>query len=144
MPDKINGDDASSLVHKNDINSRLTTTSTKANVIQEKCIPNESINDSAEESIHFRPLSSKIAKHDKKEQILSSDNDESILHVENKKTTNENSTNSNQIKEDGNNKMMSSSPFKGISLKDFESQRKIIEEQNKQKKEMLYKAIELQ
>ncbi|XP_037821958.1 RAB6-interacting golgin isoform X2 [Lucilia sericata] len=34
------------------------------------------------------------------------------------------------------------SPFKGISLKDFESHRKMIEEQNRQKKEMLYKAIE--
>lgn len=34
------------------------------------------------------------------------------------------------------------SPFKGISLKDFEQHRKIIEEQNKQKKQMLYKAIE--
>ena len=36
------------------------------------------------------------------------------------------------------------SPFKGISLKDFESHRKMIEEQNRQKKEMLYKAIEQQ
>ncbi|XP_065362375.1 RAB6-interacting golgin [Calliphora vicina] len=34
------------------------------------------------------------------------------------------------------------SPFKGISLKDFESHRKMIEEQNRQKKEILYKAIE--
>lgn len=36
------------------------------------------------------------------------------------------------------------SPFKGISLKDFESHRKMIEEQNRQKKEMLHKAIEQQ
>lgn len=36
------------------------------------------------------------------------------------------------------------SPFKGISLKDFESHRKMIEEQNRQKKDMLYKAIEKQ
>ncbi|EDV97002.1 RAB6-interacting golgin [Drosophila grimshawi] len=34
------------------------------------------------------------------------------------------------------------SPFKGVSLKDFEQHRKMIEEQNKQKKQMLYKAIE--
>ncbi|EDW79952.1 uncharacterized protein Dwil_GK18053 [Drosophila willistoni] len=34
------------------------------------------------------------------------------------------------------------SPFKGISLKDFEQHRKMIEEQNKQKKQMLYQAIE--
>lgn len=34
------------------------------------------------------------------------------------------------------------SPFKGISLKDFESHRKMIEEQNKQKKDLLQKAIE--
>lgn len=37
-----------------------------------------------------------------------------------------------------------STPFKGISLKDFEDQRRLIEEQNRQKKEMLYKAIEQQ
>lgn len=36
------------------------------------------------------------------------------------------------------------SPFKGISLREFETQRKLIEEQNKQKKELLHKAIELQ
>ncbi|KAH8380062.1 hypothetical protein KR009_008729 [Drosophila setifemur] len=34
------------------------------------------------------------------------------------------------------------SPFKGVSLKDFEQHRRMIEEQNKQKKQMLYKAIE--
>ncbi|EDW17814.1 RAB6-interacting golgin [Drosophila mojavensis] len=34
------------------------------------------------------------------------------------------------------------SPFKGVSLKDFEQHRKMIQEQNKQKKEMLYQAIE--
>lgn len=32
--------------------------------------------------------------------------------------------------------------YQGISLKDFEQHRKLIEEQNKQKKEMLTKAIE--
>ncbi|XP_037045324.1 uncharacterized protein LOC119080855 [Bradysia coprophila] len=32
--------------------------------------------------------------------------------------------------------------FKGISLKDYESQRRMVEEQNKQKKEILYRAIE--
>lgn len=34
--------------------------------------------------------------------------------------------------------------FKGVSLKDYESQRRMVEEQNKQKKEILYKAIEQQ
>ncbi|XP_055911732.1 RAB6-interacting golgin [Eupeodes corollae] len=34
------------------------------------------------------------------------------------------------------------SPFKGVSLKDFEVHRKLIEEQNKQKKDLLHKAIE--
>lgn len=34
--------------------------------------------------------------------------------------------------------------FKGISLKDYESQRRMVEEQNKQKKEILYRAIEQQ
>ncbi|XP_036336363.1 RAB6-interacting golgin [Rhagoletis pomonella] len=35
------------------------------------------------------------------------------------------------------------SPFKGVSLREFETQRKLVEEQNKQKKELLHKAIEL-
>lgn len=39
-------------------------------------------------------------------------------------------------------RLSTDSPFKGISLKDFEQHRKMIEEQNKQKKQMLYKAIE--
>ncbi|EDW33449.1 GL15484 [Drosophila persimilis] len=34
------------------------------------------------------------------------------------------------------------SPFKGVSLQDFEQHRKMIQEQNKQKKQMLYQAIE--
>lgn len=34
--------------------------------------------------------------------------------------------------------------FKGVSLKDYESQRRMVEEQNKQKKEILYRAIEQQ
>ncbi|XP_034481563.1 RAB6-interacting golgin [Drosophila innubila] len=39
-------------------------------------------------------------------------------------------------------RLSTDSPFKGISLKDFEQHRRMIEEQNKQKKQMLYKAIE--
>lgn len=35
-------------------------------------------------------------------------------------------------------------PFKGISLKDYEAQRRMVEEQNKHKKDLLYKAIEQQ
>lgn len=35
-------------------------------------------------------------------------------------------------------------PFKGISLKDYEAQRRMVEEQNKHKKDILYKAIEQQ
>lgn len=34
--------------------------------------------------------------------------------------------------------------MKGISLKDYENQRRMVEEQNKQKKEILYRAIEQQ
>lgn len=33
-------------------------------------------------------------------------------------------------------------PFKGMSLKDFEQQRKLMQEQNRQKRDMLHKAIE--
>lgn len=35
-------------------------------------------------------------------------------------------------------------PFKGMSLKDFEQQRKLMEEQNRQKRDILHKAIEQQ
>uniref|UniRef100_A0A6B2EKZ7 RAB6-interacting golgin n=1 Tax=Phlebotomus kandelakii TaxID=1109342 RepID=A0A6B2EKZ7_9DIPT len=34
------------------------------------------------------------------------------------------------------------SPFRGVSLREFESQRKLMEDHNKQKQELLYKAIE--
>lgn len=34
--------------------------------------------------------------------------------------------------------------FKGVSLKDYESQRRMVEEQNKHKKQILYRAIEQQ
>ncbi|KAH8398772.1 hypothetical protein KR222_003125 [Zaprionus bogoriensis] len=42
----------------------------------------------------------------------------------------------------GEQQLQTDSPFKGVSLKDFEQHRKLIEEQNKQKKQLLYKAIE--
>lgn len=35
-------------------------------------------------------------------------------------------------------------PLKGVSLRDFESHRRMIEEQNRHKKAMLYKVIEQQ
>ncbi|KAM8709094.1 hypothetical protein ACLKA7_015980 [Drosophila subpalustris] len=61
-------------------------------------------------------------------KISSTDDDASIL------PSTKDSTDDRRISTD--------SPFKGISLKDFEQHRKMIEEQNKQKKQMLYKAIE--
>lgn len=76
---------------------------------------------SLQEAVHFRPLSTKIES----KEVPS---DESILHVDKSEE---------KIKT-----INGGSPFKGVSLKDFESQRKMIEEQNKQKKDLLYKAIE--
>ncbi|XP_030385301.1 RAB6-interacting golgin [Scaptodrosophila lebanonensis] len=45
-------------------------------------------------------------------------------------------------KDSNGDRLNTDSPFKGISLKDFEQHRKMIQEQNKQKKQMLYEAIE--
>lgn len=41
-------------------------------------------------------------------------------------------------------KSLSPTLFQGISLKDYEAQRRMVEEQNKHKKEILCKAIEQQ
>lgn len=75
-----------------------------------------------QEAVHFKPLPKKVYPPE----------DESILQLEKE----------NGIKDESD--VSTSSPFKGMSLKDFESRRKVVEEQNKMNKELLYKAIEQQ
>lgn len=65
--------------------------------------------------------------------------DSSILKVN---STDDDSSILPSTKDSTEERISTDSPFKGISLKDFEQHRKMIQEQNKQKKEMLYQAIE--
>lgn len=89
-----------------------------------------------QEAVHFRPLPAvRRQSKSKEENGDNEDSDESILHI----SRSDNESNGINLEKKP---VTVNSPFKGISLKDFESQRKLIEEQNKQKKAMLYKAIE--
>lgn len=78
---------------------------------------------SLQEAIHFRPLPPKAnALPEDDLSAVSTDCEQGIIESQ----------------------QPAQSPFQGVSLKDFESQRRMQEEQNRQKKEMLYKAIEQQ
>lgn len=80
-----------------------------------------------QEAVHFKPLPKKVYPPE----------DESILQLGNGNGIQDESDEKNSEK-------IEPSPFKGMSLKDFESRRKVVEEQNKMNKELLYKAIEQQ
>lgn len=100
------------------------------------------------EAVHFQTLSTKNEPNTNDRNCSKTnetdESDESILHLS--KNENENSNSSeiiqNSEKFQNENQLSQMSPFRGISLKDFEAQRKIREEQNKIKKDILYKAIE--
>lgn len=79
----------------------------------------ELANNHLQDALHFKPLPPKPLPIDE------------IVEIE------------NEIKKPGDS-TTNSIAFKGISLKDYESQRRMVEEQNKQKKEILYRAIEQQ
>lgn len=84
----------------------------------------DSFSQKIQEAIHFKPL----PKH---ETEVPSAADESILNV--------------NLSIDSDNTSPLVNPTKmGVSLRDFETQRKLIEEQNRQKKDILCKAIEQQ
>lgn len=80
-----------------------------------------------QEAVHFKPLQKKVYPPE----------DESILQLGKENGIEDESEDRSFGKNDP-------SPFKGMSLKDFESRRKVVEEQNKMNKELLYKAIEQQ
>ncbi|XP_030572486.1 RAB6-interacting golgin [Drosophila novamexicana] len=65
--------------------------------------------------------------------------DSSILKIS---STDDNASILPSTKDSTDDRLSTDSPFKGISLKDFEQHRKLIQEQNKQKKQLLYQAIE--
>lgn len=106
---------------KNDVNIK-TTTATNANdtTLEEVVDLDESMSTSLEDAIYYKPRS----KSRKSEEKVSTtedidDDDEKVEEV----------------------------PLpvvRGISMKDFQSHQKLMEEQNKQKKDLLYKAIEKQ
>lgn len=77
---------------------------------------------SLQEAVHFRPLST--------QRSVSSEDTNGTNSIGKMGTNDDDS--------DGEPRSL----FQGISLKDFEQHRKMVEEQNKQKKEMLTKAIE--
>lgn len=82
----------------------------------------ESLNN-LNEAVYFKPLPN-IKK--------CPPGDESILPSNQGNSSDNDEINKNEI----------DSPFRGMSLKDFETQRRFIEEQNKLKKDLIYKAIE--
>lgn len=124
----------SNMVQKNNTKNENLKTNEPSN----KQISDESLT-SLQEAVHFQPLAT-IKNKNKNIQFVEKSiiTDDSILHIDNDGNNSsilpdqKNQTNQQQL-----------SPFKGISLKDFESNRQLKEEQNKQKKELLYKAIEM-
>ncbi|XP_022215414.2 RAB6-interacting golgin [Drosophila obscura] len=84
-----------------------------------------------------------VASGDSSEATL---DDSSILKISNSKNGTTSSDDAASIlpstKDSSREGLNTDSPFKGVSLQDFEQQRKMIQEQNKQKKQMLYQAIE--
>lgn len=88
-------------------------------------IPDTSVDDienhPLQEAVHFKPLPTRIEPPE----------DAAILLEEGEVI---------ELEMNG----MISSPFRGISLKDFEQQRKLVEEQNRHKVQILQKAIEQQ
>ena len=142
----------SNMVEKNNANNENLKGATFAKesliMVPDKLISDESLT-SLQEAVHFRPLSAVVAnKKPPVQPDLQQDqsiiSNESILNVENIKNYDAfivpNEKPANVPKQ----QIQTSSPFKGISLKDFETDRKLRQEQNKQKKELLYQAIERQ
>lgn len=84
---------------------------------------------SLQEAVHFRPLSTQRSVSSDKN---ASENGSEYL----------NNNDGPRCGENGHDSDSDRRIFQGISLKDFEQHRKMVEEQNKQKKEMLTKAIE--
>ncbi|XP_055376763.1 RAB6-interacting golgin [Condylostylus longicornis] len=115
----------------------------------DKKISDESIT-KLQEAAHFRPLSMKTEKivetkknTDLQSEAESTEND-SIIHLSQHENKNLSINDSDYIHSvtQKETKLPQMSPFRGVSLKDFEAHRKFREEQNKIKKDILYKAIE--
>lgn len=101
--------------HKNDVNFNDTT-------LEEVVDLDESMSTSLEEAIYYKPKSKTRKSEEKKEAAKNSlENVDKDVDV------------SDEIH-----------MVRGVSLKDFQSHQKLMEEQNKQKKDLLYKAIEQQ
>lgn len=102
--------------------NNITTSSSTSSIA---CTDN-----SMQDAIHFKPLPQKV--YGVPDLSLTSNDDDS----------------GRTAADDDSVQMMppphATTPFKGISLKDYEAQRRMVEEQNKYKKEMLCKALEQQ
>ncbi|XP_011180783.2 RAB6-interacting golgin [Zeugodacus cucurbitae] len=116
-----------------------------------------SMSKSIEEALFFQPMCKLAVKPNDAKNVNTTElNESSILKLptgdNNVSSTSTNEANDSSILPTSQESKASTptvdllntdSPFKGMSLREFESQRKLIEEQNKQKKELLHKAIEL-
>lgn len=102
------------------------TAKTKSRPNSASCIPDTSVDDienhPLQEAVHFKPLPTQIEPPE----------DVAVLMEEGE-----------VIELEANDDSMTS-PFRGVSLKDFEQQRKMVEEQNRHKVQILQKAIEQQ
>lgn len=102
------------------------TAKTKSRPNSTSCIPDTSVDDienhPLQEAVHFKPLPTRIEPPE----------DVAVLMEEGE-----------VIELEANDDSMTS-PFRGVSLKDFEQQRKMVEEQNRHKVQILQKAIEQQ
>ncbi|BFF98665.1 RAB6-interacting golgin [Drosophila madeirensis] len=91
------------------------------------------------------PSSCVVASGNSSEATL---DDSSILKISNSNTNGTNGSSDDaasilpSTKDSSRDGLNTDSPFKGVSLQDFEHHRRMIQEQNQQKKQMLYKAIE--
>lgn len=114
------GSAVSASLNKNDVKKAMAT-SANDTTLEEIVNMEESMSTSLEEALFYKPRS-KTRKSEEKitttaEEIGHEADDEKVEEVP---------------------------VIRGISMKDFQSHQKIMEEQNKQKKNMLYKAIEQQ
>lgn len=107
-------------------------------VVVDNNISDSSVNISQhpiQEILHFKPVDKASASRQNSEE---NDENNSILHLHNTLFERNNNCNDDDDAEEGHSP---ANPFQGMSLKDFEDKRKVMEEQNRQKTDLLYKAI---
>lgn len=132
---------------------QMTKTTNKPIPVRAPSPCNDSISTipSFQEALHFKPLIPSISQNT---GIIGSERSVSPAQQQEKSSVNNCNNGNNNDNNDNNNNMNNikndecdgvnghRSMFQGVSLKDFENHRKMIEEQNRQKKDLLAKALE--